>query len=362
MARRLQQGRQSRLVFRQLRDGVFHVFLRQQHRLLIARQRALRFGLRAAQACLDAAQTEGRIADRWRHLEGARTAVEHAAAAQRKEAEETAQAQARIQVGRGGAHVFAGGGQQALGAHHVGTLLDQAVHVAERQLARQRRLLPRRGGQRDGAWRLSAQDVEPVLRLAQARLQGRQHRLAARQVGQRVVALFRQAAAGADARVGQCHRSAPAAHLRLRQRQVLLVAQRLVVIARHFGGDRQLHLPQVRLRRVGVRLRRTAHVREAAEQVDLPLRVEAYARAGAGGAAVWRVLPHLALPARLARDGRQFIEPAFVENGARCQQIRLRLGDIEVVFERAGDQLRQTRIVEKRPPGGLADGARAGCE
>ena len=154
------------------------------------------------------------------------------------------------------------------------------------------------------------------------------------------------------AHLGQSQRLALVREAAIEHRQLLLDAAQLEVVQRHLGGDADAHAGERGLEALGVGRRGGDRRPDAAEQIELPGRVEA----GAVGVDPDRLVdePRLRLLADVdERAGRnRRIAPAaiFVEDGARLIEARERGADVAIGVERRVLELLEHGILELPPP------------
>lgn len=134
--------------------------------------------------------------------------------------------------------------------------------------------------------------------------------------------------------------------------QLLLRAAQFEIVTRHFRRHRDLHVLQAGLLGFQVGTRRLRRTPLAAEQIQLPRRIQT--QRGLLGEETLITGDHLllftAIEAALCSDVRRLVQPAFDEHRTRLLDARDGNAQIVVGEQCIAHQLFQHRVIELRPP------------
>jgi len=234
------------------------------------------------------------------------------------------------------------------------TLAQQFAGVTQRQRLGKRRHVLRRQHRGQHFRALAQQHRQAVARLCLGHFQQRDVGLDRLQAG--AAALHIQFAAGTQfpARLGQLLRIAQVFQRVLGHRDALLRATQLEVVACHFGSDQHLRIGQVGLLGTEIGACGFCSAALAAEQIQLPARIEAELVAFTEHPLPTQLRIGLlaAVVAAVSGNVRGLVEAALDEHRTGLADAGHGHAQVQVVRQRAVHQFFQHRIVELRPPAG----------
>ena len=331
---------------------VLGILQRQQHRLLVARELALRVGVRGGDAGAHAADVEERPVDAERDDPRLAVAFEQRAAVDRLAADQAAEGEAREQVGGGDADARSGGVQARFRDGDVGAGAQQVAGRPGIDARRQRRQRLLRRERIDQRGRVApGQHRNPVHRHLLLRFQCRDARRGGFQLRAGAGGVEVGAGAGIEARLHQVERLLLVVAVGAGDAQAFLGAAQVDVAARDLAGNRHLQRAQVGGAGLGLGAAGLDAAAHATEQVKLPARRNAGApllAVARGARRARRLIGAAAHVGGLALRGdrRQRVEARAAQQGVGAVVAGQRDAQVVVGAQGVLHQLHQLRIAE----------------